>query len=101
MGRSAGTGRPWTSSGRRTASAGISSSCRRGPRRGVPAAGGSETASATLKDGQIVTVSCAGGDTGFVYEGRLRFEVDRVDRRTLPRARTGAGRDGGNPRRAP
>ena len=29
-----------------------------------------------LRDGQTVTVSCAEGDTGFVYEGKLAFEVD-------------------------
>jgi len=67
---------------------------------GVPAVVGSETATATLKDGQIVTVSCAGGDTGFVYEGRLRFEVDRVDRRTLPRPKTRVMLNVGNPGQA-
>ena len=42
---------------------------------GVPAIVGTEHGTEVLKDGQIVTVSCAEGDTGFVYEGRLPFEV--------------------------
>ena len=40
---------------------------------GVPAIVGTEHGTDSLKDGQIVTVSCAEGDTGFVYEGRLPF----------------------------
>ena len=46
---------------------------------GVPAIVGTEHGTEVLKDGQSVTVSCAEGDTGFVYEGRLPFEVQRVN----------------------
>jgi phosphohistidine swiveling domain-containing protein len=42
---------------------------------GVPAIVGTDHGTDLLKDGQLVTVSCAEGDTGFVYEGRLPFEV--------------------------
>jgi pyruvate,water dikinase len=52
---------------------------------GVPAVVGAEGATEALRDGQLVTVSCAEGETGFVYEGRLAFAVDRVDVGTLPR----------------
>ncbi len=55
---------------------------------GVPAVVGTEHATEILKTGQIVTVSCSEGDTGFVYEGELPFEVERTDLKTLARPRT-------------
>lgn len=42
---------------------------------GIPAVVGCEDATDLLQDGQDVTVSCAEGDTGFVYEGALDFDV--------------------------
>jgi phosphoenolpyruvate synthase len=42
---------------------------------GIPAVVGTNDATAVLKDGDEVTVSCAEGDTGMVYEGLLEFEV--------------------------
>ncbi|MDK2778895.1 MAG: phosphoenolpyruvate synthase [Pseudomonadota bacterium] len=42
---------------------------------GIPAVVGCEDATEHLTDGQEVTVSCAEGDTGFVYEGALDFDV--------------------------
>lgn len=41
---------------------------------GIPAVVGSELATKKISDGQLVTVSCAEGDTGFVYEGLLPFQ---------------------------
>ncbi|KQP70014.1 phosphoenolpyruvate synthase [Microbacterium sp. Leaf288] len=41
---------------------------------GIPAVVGTGNATATLKDGMDVTVSCAEGDTGFVYESILKFQ---------------------------
>ena len=55
---------------------------------GIPAVVGAETATEALKDGQEVTVSCAEGETGFVYEGRLVFDVTRVDLGSLSLPRT-------------
>jgi pyruvate, water dikinase len=55
---------------------------------GVPAIVGTEHGTETLKDGQFVTVSCAEGDTGFVYEGELPFDVERTDLKTLARPHT-------------
>jgi pyruvate,water dikinase len=55
---------------------------------GVPAIVGTEHGTASLKDGQVVTVSCSGGDTGFVYEGRLPFGVTRTDLKEIGRPRT-------------
>ena len=42
---------------------------------GVPAVVGCEDATELLKDGDEVTVSCAEGDTGFVYQGALNFDI--------------------------
>jgi pyruvate,water dikinase len=55
---------------------------------GLPAVVGTEHATETVKTGQTVTVSCAEGDTGFIYEGELPFEVERTDLKTLARPRT-------------
>ena len=51
---------------------------------GIPAVVGTGDASRTLTDGQEVTVSCAEGDTGNVYAGRLDFTVEETDTGTLP-----------------
>lgn len=42
---------------------------------GIPAVVGCGNATALLKDGQGVTVSCAEGDTGFIFEGELNFDI--------------------------
>ena len=55
---------------------------------GVPAIVGTEHGTEALKDGQMITVSCAEGDTGFVYEGALPFEVEHTNLKTLGRPRT-------------
>ena len=55
---------------------------------GIPAVIGCEDATQKLIDGQLVTVSCAEGDSGKVYEGRVPFEVRRTDLTNLPRPRT-------------
>jgi pyruvate,water dikinase len=41
-----------------------------------------------LRDGQRVTLSCASGDTGLVYEGQLEFDVETIDLGALERPRT-------------
>ncbi len=46
---------------------------------GVPAVVGAETATRVLKTGMRVTISCADGETGAVYQGDVPFEVNRVD----------------------
>lgn len=46
---------------------------------GLPAVVGTENATKTLKGGKVVTLSCAEGDTGFVYEGKLPFSEQEVD----------------------
>lgn len=55
---------------------------------GVPAIVGTEHGTEVLKEGQVVTLSCAEGDTGFVYEGNLSFEVQQTNIKDLQRPRT-------------
>ena len=67
---------------------------------GVPAVVGTEHGTEALKDGQMVTVSCAEGDTGFVYEGALPFEVERTDLKSLGKPRTKVMMNLANPEEA-
>ena len=51
---------------------------------GIPAVVGSGNATRELRSGQTVTVSCAEGDTGFVYAGPVPFRVNRVELGNMP-----------------
>ena len=51
---------------------------------GIPAVVGCGHATEVLKDGMLVTVSCAEGDTGFIYDGLLETEVSEVQRGEMP-----------------
>ncbi|AKU19168.1 phosphoenolpyruvate synthase [Luteipulveratus mongoliensis] len=51
---------------------------------GIPAVVGTADATEVLKDGAEVTVSCAEGDTGLVYDGLLDFEVNRTELDKMP-----------------
>lgn len=55
---------------------------------GVPAVVGTGVGSSLLKDGQPVTLSCAGGEKGVVFEGLLEFEETEIDLREIPETRT-------------
>src|SRR5581483_10614472 len=55
---------------------------------GIPAVIGCDDATEKLVNGQAVTVSCAEGAAGKVYEGRLPFEVRRTDVTNLQRPKT-------------
>ncbi|MGD9851705.1 MAG: phosphoenolpyruvate synthase [Nitrospirales bacterium] len=67
---------------------------------GLPAIVGAERATELLKDEQSVTVSCAEGDSGFVYEGQLPFDVERVSLKNLAHPRTHIMMNVGNPEEA-
>jgi pyruvate,water dikinase len=67
---------------------------------GVPAVVGAEGATRSLAAGQDVTVSCAEGDIGRVYEGRLAFDVTRLPVNEIPRPRTHVMVNLGNPEMA-
>ena len=64
---------------------------------GVPAVVGAEGATQALKAGATVTVSCAEGEVGRVYEGRIPFETTRIAVGTLKRPRTAIMVNLGNP----
>jgi pyruvate, water dikinase len=51
---------------------------------GVPAIVGCGNATSILVDGDYVTVSCAEGDSGIVYEGQLEFDIEHTHLRELP-----------------
>jgi pyruvate, water dikinase len=51
---------------------------------GIPAVVGTGTATELLADGRRVTVSCAEGDTGFVYDGELDFTIEESSLGDLP-----------------
>src|SRR5690606_4909020 len=53
---------------------------------GVPAVVGTGNALEAIEDGAEVTVSCAEGDTGFIYEGALSFERITTDLASMPEA---------------
>ena len=65
---------------------------------GVPAIVGTERGTDVLRDDQSVTVSCAEGDTGFVYGGDLPFELQRVNLKDISRPRTKIMMNVGQPR---
>jgi pyruvate,water dikinase len=55
---------------------------------GIPAVVGADTATRSIRTGDMVTVSCAEGDTGRVYGGEIPFEVQFTDLSALPRPAT-------------
>jgi len=67
---------------------------------GVPAIVGCGNATEVLADGQEVTVSCAEGDTGFIYEGALDFEVQKNSIESMPKLPFKIMMNVGNPDRA-
>jgi pyruvate, water dikinase len=55
---------------------------------GIPAIVGTGTGTSSIRTGEEVTVSCAEGDDGFVYRGRLPVRIERTNLADLPRPRT-------------
>jgi pyruvate,water dikinase len=67
---------------------------------GVPAVVGTEHGTEILQDGHAVTVSCAEGETGFVYAGTLPFDIEEIRLDTIPRPKTQVMMNVGNPEEA-
>ena len=67
---------------------------------GVPAVVGCGDATDVLKDGTLVTVSCAEGDEGMIYDGLLETEITEVARGTLPKLPLKIMMNVGNPQLA-
>ncbi len=67
---------------------------------GVPCIVGTETGTARVRSGQVVTVSCAEGEVGTVYDGALPFTRQTLNVESLPRPRTKIMLNVGNPDQA-
>ena len=67
---------------------------------GIPAVVGCGSATESLKDGTLVTVSCAEGDTGHIYDGLLETEVTEVRRGEMPDVNVKVMMNVGNPQLA-
>ncbi|MBK5931831.1 phosphoenolpyruvate synthase [Halochromatium salexigens] len=67
---------------------------------GVPAVVGCNDATDKIAEGQAVTVSCAEGDTGYIYDGELEFEHKVVELEKMPEVPVKVMMNVGNPERA-
>lgn len=67
---------------------------------GIPAVVGCGDVTDVLRDGQLVTVSCAEGDTGFIYDGALNFELKTNSVDSMPDLPFKIMMNVGNPDRA-
>ncbi|WP_318491211.1 phosphoenolpyruvate synthase [Photobacterium leiognathi] len=67
---------------------------------GIPAIVGCGNATEVLTDGAVITASCAEGETGYVYQGELNYEVRRSSVDELPMLPTKVMMNVGNPERA-
>ena len=67
---------------------------------GIPCIIGTEKATEAIKDGQSITVSCAQGEAGYVYEGLLSYKIDKVDLEKIPTTKTQIMMNVGMPERA-
>lgn len=67
---------------------------------GIPAVVGAGDATETISTGQQVTVSCAEGDEGLVYKGKIPFEVEKLSLTGMKRPKTKIMMNLGNPEEA-
>ncbi len=67
---------------------------------GIPCVIGTVDGSTKIPDGKEVTVSCAEGETGNIYEGILKYRIDRVDLDKIPATRTKIMLNSGIPEKA-
>jgi pyruvate, water dikinase len=67
---------------------------------GIPAVVGCGTATTAIKENQAVTVSCAEGDTGYVYDGMLEFDQRTIEMDAMPPIPVKITMNVGNPDRA-
>ena len=67
---------------------------------GIPAIVGTHKATEVLKNGMEVTLSCAEGEVGYVYEGYIPYEVEEINLSEMPRPQTKVMMNIGNPESA-
>jgi len=84
-----------TNSGGRTCHAAIISR-----ELGIPAIVGTSEGTEKIKNGKVVTVSCAEGERGFVYEGKVPFKIKKTNLRALKRPKTKIMMNVGDPESA-
>ncbi len=64
---------------------------------GIPAVVGCDNATEVLKEGTFVTVSCAEGEVGYVYEGKLPYKIEKTNLKNIKRPKTKIMMNLGNP----
>ncbi|MEM2115753.1 MAG: phosphoenolpyruvate synthase [Candidatus Woesearchaeota archaeon] len=64
---------------------------------GIPCVVGTGNATEIIKDGQDITVSCAEGEEGVVYDGILKYDIEKIDLKTIPQTKTKIMLNVGNP----
>lgn len=64
---------------------------------GIPCVVGTIDGTEKIKSGQNITVSCAEGDAGIVYDGILPFEIQKIDLQNIPKTKTKIMMNCGNP----
>ncbi len=64
---------------------------------GIPAVVGCGNATESLEEGEAVTISCAEGDTGYIYRGKLEYEVTTQELGNLPKLPVKIAMNVGNP----
>jgi len=67
---------------------------------GIPCVVGTLDGTEKIRSGQKVTVSCAEGEDGKVYDGLLKYDVEKIDLKTLPKTKTQIMMNIGNPEEA-
>ncbi len=67
---------------------------------GIPCVVGTNNGSTRIKTGKSITVSCAEGERGRVYDGLIKFRVDKVDLKKIPQTHTKIMMNVGNPEQA-
>ena len=67
---------------------------------GIPCLVGTDDATKKLKNGDLVTVSCADGEEGRVYEGKLKYIIEKHNLEKLPKTKTKIMMNLGNPEQA-
>ena len=55
---------------------------------GIPCVVGTNNGSTKIKKGELITVSCAEGDAGFIYEGKIPYKVEKTNVKEIKRPKT-------------
>ncbi|MCK4884424.1 MAG: phosphoenolpyruvate synthase, partial [Candidatus Diapherotrites archaeon] len=67
---------------------------------GIPCIVGTENATKAIKNNKQITVSCAQGETGFVYEGKIPFRIEKINLENIPKTKTKIMMNMGTPAQA-